>query len=116
MSTSTTNVKRSQIKHLLCQQGPQFTGGRSDIFAFPPGMETLGLNVKLACLERNKTILHSMLRLRNGPRLPPSFLLDGHIHPCMIFFHSIMRRQTKANAQVCQTKQTVHSSGIVHSR
>ena len=30
----------------------QFTGGRSDLLAFPPRMETLGLNVKLACLER----------------------------------------------------------------
>jgi hypothetical protein len=47
-------------------------------------METFGLNVKLACLERKKTTLQSMLLLRNGPRLPHSLLLDGLIHhPCM---------------------------------
>jgi hypothetical protein len=46
-------------------------------------METLGLNVKLACLERKQTTLHSMLLLRNGLRLRHSLLLDGRIHPFM---------------------------------
>jgi hypothetical protein len=60
--------------------------------------------------------LHSMLHLRNGPRLPPSLLLERPIHPCLMTVRSIITRQTGANARICQEIQTVNSSGTVHSR
>jgi hypothetical protein len=60
-----TKVKHLQIIYLLCQQGhASLLAAEATSWPF---VQTLGLNVKLACLERNKTIFHSKLLLHNRP-------------------------------------------------
>jgi hypothetical protein len=64
----------------------------------------------------HRHLLHSMLRLHNDPRLPPSLLLERRIHQCRMAFRSIISRLTLANARIRQNIQTTHSSGTMHSR
>jgi len=52
MSTSTANVKRSHFEKPAGTR--RFTGGTGQFLAFPPGIEALELDAKLAFLEGKK--------------------------------------------------------------